>query len=167
MLVFLVYAFLFYFVAVLQTVVMPHVEIMGAQPNLLLILTIITALRHGSLSGGFMGFMCGLLCDVYAPPEWLGALSLSYCIIGFAIGQIEESFINLNLIPKIIVLILADFLKDIIYYFSIGNTFDEIPGILASLTFPNTIYTVCVGAILFYLQSLKTERKVEIYKQGL
>ena len=167
MLRFFIYAFLFYVAVILQTVVVPHLEIMNAQPSLLLILTIITALRQGSLAGCFMGFISGLLCDVYAPPEWLGSFTLAYCIIGFTIGQIEESFINLNLIPKIIVLIMADFLKDTIYYFSIGKTLTEIPPILATLTFPNTIYTVCVGAVFFYLLSLKTEKKVEIYNKGL
>ncbi|MCL2100556.1 MAG: rod shape-determining protein MreD [Fibromonadales bacterium] len=122
MIKFLAYAFLFFVAAILQSVVVPHIEIMDAQPSFLLILTVITALRQGSLAGCVMGFMSGLFCDVYAPVEWLGAFSFSYCIVGFAVGQIEESFINLDLFPKIIVLILADFLKDIIYCFSIGKT---------------------------------------------
>ena len=168
MLKFLLYAFLFFVAAILQTVIVPHIEIMNAQPSLLLILTVITALRNGSLAGCFMGFMSGLLCDVYAPVEWLGAFSLAYCIVGFAVGQIEESFVNLNLIPTIIVLTLADFLKDAIYYFSTGKSFEDIPQVMSALSFPNAIYTVCVGAIFFYLLSLlKTENKVEIYKQGL
>jgi len=167
MLRFCIYAFLFYVVAVLQTVVMPHIKIMDAQPSLLLILTIITALRQGSLAGCIMGFMSGLLCDIYAPPEWLGAYSLAYCVVGFAVGQIEESFINLNLIPKLIVLVMADFLKDSIYYFSTGKSLDEIPAILALLTFPSTIYSACVGSIFFYLLSLQSEKKVEIYNKGL
>ncbi len=166
MLKFLIYAFLFLIAGILQTVIVPHIEILGAQPSFLLILTVVTALRHGSLAGCFIGFMSGLLCDIYAPIEWLGAFSLAYCAIGFIIGQVEESFINLSLFPKIIVLTLADFLKDAIYYFSIGKTSDDIPKIVYSLSLPNAIYTVAVGTILFYLLSMKTERKVEMYKQG-
>ncbi|MCL2283720.1 MAG: rod shape-determining protein MreD [Fibromonadales bacterium] len=167
MLKFILYAFMFFVMAILQTVIVPHIKIMDAYPDLLLILTVITALRHGSLAGCFMGFMSGLLCDVYAPVEWLGAYSLAYCIVGFALGQIEESFINLNLFLKIVVLVLADFLKDIIYYFSIETITDDIPKIIYSLFLPKSIYTVVLGAIFFYLLSLKTEKKVEIYKQGL
>ena len=166
MLRFLLYAFLFFAAVVLQTVIVPHIKIQGAEPSFLLILTVVTALRHGSLAGCSMGFMSGLLCDVYAPVEWLGTFSLAYCTVGFIVGQIEESFINLSLLPKIIVLILADFLKDTIYYFSIGKTSDDIPKIIFSLTLPNAVYTVAIGAIFFYLLSLKTERKVEMYKQG-
>jgi len=166
MLKFLLYAFLFFAAVILQTVIVPRIEIQGAQPSFLLILTVITALRHGSLAGCFAGFMSGLLCDVYAPTEWLGAFSLAYCVIGFIVGQIEESFINLSLFLKIIVLILADFLKDAIYFFSIGKTSDDIPKIVYSLTLPNAIYTVAIGTIFFYLLSLKTEKKVEMHKQG-
>jgi len=167
MLKFIIYAFLFLVTAILQTVIAPHIEIMDAQPSFLLILTIIAALRHGSLAGCVMGFASGLLCDVYAPVEWLGAFSLAYCIVGFAVGQIEESFINLNLVPKIIVLALADLLKDTIYYLSTGKTIEDIPRIISSLSISNTIYTIILGAIFFYLLSLSRQKKVEIYKQGL
>jgi len=167
MLKFLVYLFLFLLAGIMQTVVVPHIEILGARPSFFLILTVITALRHGSLSGCFMGFMSGLLCDIYAPIEWLGAFSLAYCAIGFLFGQIKESFIDLSLFLKIVALILADFLKDAIYYFSIGTTVDEIPNVVYSLSFPNALYTVAIGAIFFYLLSMKKERRVEMHKPGL
>ena len=161
---FLIYVILFFVVASLQTVVVPSIEILGAQPNFLFILTVIAALRHGSLAGCFMGFICGLLCDVYAPVEWLGAYSIAYCIIGFAIGQIEESFINLNLLPKILLLVFADFLKDAIFYFAIDKTSDEILQAFGYITFPNAIYTVIFGAIFFYLLDFKKVKKVEVYR---
>lgn len=162
--IFFIYVFIFFFVATLQTVVVPHIEILGASPSFLLILTIITALRQGSLVGCVMGFTVGLFCDVYAPVEWLGAYSLSYCIIGFIIGLIEESFINLNLFPKVIVLFFADFFKDIIYFFAIGKSGNEIPELMLSVSFPNAIYTALIGTICFYLLTSKTKSKIEIYK---
>jgi rod shape-determining protein MreD len=148
----------------LQTVIAPRIEILGAQPSFLLILTVITALRHGTLAGCFMGFISGLLCDVYAPVDWFGTFSLSYCVVGFVVGHIYESFINLSLLLQIVVLILADFLKNTIYYFSIGITTENIPNIISSLALPDTVYTVILGAICFYLLSRKTTRKIEIYK---
>ena len=165
MLKFLLYAILFYVAATLQTVLVPQIKILGAQPSFLLILTVTVALRHGTLAGCFFGFMSGLMCDVYAPVEWLGAYSLSYCVVGFIIGHIEESFINLNLLPKIFVLGLVYFLKDIIYYFAIGKTGDEILHAIASFSAPNALYTVILGTVWFYLFSPKKGNKVEIYRQ--
>jgi rod shape-determining protein MreD len=164
---FLIYSFFFFIAAILQTVVVSRIDIYGAQPSFLLILTVITALRQGSLAGCLIGFMSGLLCDTYAPVQWLGAFSLAYCVVGFVVGQIEESFINLKLFPKIIVLTLADFLKDAIYYFSIRKSISDIPYIVYSLSLPNAIYTVILGAICFYIFLPKTEKQIEMYRRGI
>jgi len=164
MLKFLLYALLFFIVAILQTVVVPHIEILGARPAFLLILTIMMALKHGTLAGCFWGFMSGLLYDVYAPIEWLGAYSLAFCMIGYAIGQIEDSFISLSLIPKIIVLALACLLKDVIYFLAIGRNGDEILNTIISISVPDTLYTICIGAILFYIFVPHVQKKIDIYR---
>jgi rod shape-determining protein MreD len=163
---FFLHVFLFFITALLQTVVVPRIEILGAQPSFLLILTVIVAFRSGSLAGCCVGFISGLFCDVYGPTEWLGAFSLAYCIVGFAVGQINESFINLNLLLQVIVLILVSILKDLIYYFSIGKTVYEIFKIAPSFTLPNTLYTASIGVICFYLFSHGTRRKSEVIGRG-
>jgi len=160
---FILYFVLFIVAAVLQTVVVPQIQILNAQPSFLLILTVITALRHGTLAGCLFGFFSGLLCDVYAPVEWFGAFSLSYCVIGFVVGQIEESFINLNLLPEIIVLTIAYFIKDLIYFIAIKKNSDEILQAMISISFPNAIYTLSLGVIFFYLLSLGTKKKMNKY----
>jgi rod shape-determining protein MreD len=150
--------------SVLQTTVVPQIEILNAKPSFLLILTVIAALRHGTLAGCLLGFFSGLLCDVYAPIEWFGAFSLSFCIIGFAVGQIEESFINLNLLPEIIVLIIAYFLKDLICYIAIGKKNDEILQAMVYISAPNALYTAILGAIFFYLLKPRIKKKMNMYK---
>jgi len=160
---FILYSVLFFVAAVLQTVVVPQIQILNAQPSFLLILTIIAALRHGTLAGCLFGFFSGLLCDVYGPIEWFGAFSLSYCIVGFAVGQIEESFIDLNLLPEIIVLTLAHFIKDLIYFIAIGKHSGEVLQAVASISVPNAIYTVSLGAIFFFAMS-PMKKKMSVYK---
>jgi len=163
MISFVLYAVLFFVAAVLQTVIVPQIEILNAQPSFLLILTVIAALRHGTLAGCLFGFFCGLLCDVYGPIEWFGAFSLSYCVIGFAVGQIEESFIDLNLLLEIIILAIAYFIKDLIYFIAIGKKSDEILQAIISVSLPNAIYTLTLGVIFFYLLSLGTKKKMNTY----
>jgi rod shape-determining protein MreD len=161
---FFLYVFLFFIAALLQTVIVPRIEVLGAQPSFLLILTVMVAFRYGGLAGCLMGFISGLFCDVYAPIEWFGAFSLAYCVVGFAVGQINEGFINLNLFLQIVVLALVNLLKDAIYYFSIGITIYDVIGMMLSLTFPNTLYTASIGAVCLYLFSYGMGRKVEVYK---
>jgi len=161
---FLLYIFLFFIAALLQTAIVPRMEILGAQPSFLLILTVIVAFRHGGLAGCFTGFISGLFCDVYAPIEWLGAFSLAYCTVGFAVGQINESFINLNLFLQIVVLAIVDILKDIIYYFSVGKAIYDVPKMVLLFTLPNTLYTIIIGAVCLYLFSYGMGRKAGIYR---
>jgi len=163
MISFILYAVLFIVASVLQTVIVPQIQILNAQPSFLLILTVTAALRHGTLAGCLFGFFSGLLCDVYGPIEWFGAFSLAYCIVGFAVGQIEESFIDLNLLPEIIVLTIAHFIKDLIYFIAIGKSSDEVLNAIISNSFPNAIYTVILGAIFFYLMS-PVKKKMNVYK---
>jgi len=160
---FILYFVLFFVAAVLQTVIVPQIQILNAQPSFLLILTVVAALRHGTLAGCLFGFFSGLLCDVYGPVEWMGAFSLSYCIVGFIVGQIEESFIDLNLLPEIIVLTIAHFIKDLIYFIAIGKSSSEILQAIASISGPNAIYTVVLGAIFFLLMS-PMKKKMSVYK---
>ncbi|MDR2555052.1 MAG: rod shape-determining protein MreD [Fibromonadaceae bacterium] len=164
MLKFLVYAFLFFIAALFQTVIASRIEILGVQPSFLIILTVMVAFRYGGLAGCVMGFVSGLFCDVYAPTEWLGAFSLAYCTVGFVVGQINESFIDLNLFLQVVVLALVNFLKDIIYYFSVGKAVSDVPKMVFSFTLPNTLYTVIIGVACLYLFSLTMGRKTEIYK---
>jgi len=159
---FFIYAFLFFIAALLQTVIAPRIEVLGVQPSFLLILTAMVAFRHGGLAGCLMGFVSGLFCDVYAPIEWLGAYSLAYCVVGFIVGQINESFIDLNLFLQIVMLALVNFLKDIIYYFSIGKTISEVPKMVFSFTLPNTLYTVIIGTVCLYLFSQSMGKRAEI-----
>jgi rod shape-determining protein MreD len=164
MLKFIIYSVLFFLAATLQTVIVPVISIHGAQPSFLLILTVIIAIRHGALAGCLTGFVSGLLCDVYAPVEWLGAYSFSYCVIGFLVGQIEESFINLNLLLKIVLLFAVELIKDLMYFIAIGKSADETFQAFWSSSLPNSLYTICIGAIFFYLLSLLvSEKKVEMY----
>jgi len=162
MLYFLLYSVLFVIIAVLQTVLVPHIEILGAQPSLLLILMIIIALKHGALAGCFVGFMTGLCYDVYAPVEWFGSYSFSYCVIGFAAGQVGENFIKLNLVPKIIVLAIAELIKDILYFLCISKNSGDLLGYFTAFSFPNSVYTISLGAILFCLITPRMEKKIEI-----
>jgi rod shape-determining protein MreD len=164
MISFILYFVLFFVAAILQTVIVPQIQVLNAQPSFLLILTVVAALRHGTLAGCLFGFFSGLLCDVYAPIEWFGAFSLSYCIIGFTAGQIKESFIDLNFFLEIIVLTIAHFIKDLIYFIAIGKKSDEILQAMVSISALNAIYTVGLGAIFFYLLRPRIKKKMGIYK---
>ncbi len=153
------YPLLFLLAFILQTALSPFIQIYGSAPDFLLILVVFAALRHGALAGSLWGFVVGLTNDVYAPVEWLGAGALSLCTVGFLVGQLEEKFLNLNLVTKITALGVAFFVNDLIYFYTIGISKQEFGGIFLRQSVPEGLYTMLLGSLAFYFLYSSTDRR--------
>ena len=139
----------------LQTTVAEWLQIFGAGPDFVIILVVSIAIKHGPAAGVLWGFLAGFTQDVYAPMEWLGANTISYTILGFIVGQLEERFLTLNMPMKVGVLGFSFFLCDMLYFFLTGLEKDVVTNLFVTKTVPECIYTMIVGGILFYLSSGK------------
>jgi rod shape-determining protein MreD len=116
------------------------------------------AIRCGPAAGCFWGFVAGLTQDVYAPVEWLGAHSIAMTVLGFAVGQLEERFLTLNMPMKVGVLGLGFFVCDMIYFFLTGLEKDVITNLFLSKTLPECVYTLFVAAIYLHLSTGKKKK---------
>ena len=146
---------LFILVFAVQTTVAEWLEILGVGPDFVVVFIVSVALRYGVAAGCLWGFLAGFTQDVYAPVEWLGANSIAMTIVGFAVGQLEERFLTLNLPAKIGVLGLAFFVNDMFYFLITGLEKDVVTNLFVTKTVPESIYTMVLGGILFYLSSGK------------
>ena len=68
---------------VLQSALFPYIEVAGATPNLLLILTVSFGLMRGRKEGMLVGFFCGFLYDLYFGFA-IGPFMIIYMLIGTA-----------------------------------------------------------------------------------
>jgi rod shape-determining protein MreD len=139
----------------MQSSVGDWLKILDVGPDFVVIFIVSVALRHGAATGCFWGFLAGFTLDVYAPVEWLGANAIAMTIMGFAVGQVEEHFLTLNLPPKVGVLGLAFFVNDMFYFLITGLEKNVVTTLFVTRTVPECIYTVVIGGILFYLTSGK------------
>jgi len=153
------YPVIFVVAFIMQTALAPMVQIMGTAPDFLLIFVVFAALRHGALAGTFWGFLVGLTQDVYAPVEWLGAGALSLCIVGFLVGQLEEKFLNLNLVTKVLALGVSFFVNDAIYYMSIELDQEQMGTIFLRQSLPEGLYTMLLGSLAFYFLYSHSDRR--------
>ncbi len=135
----------------LQVTVAQWLQIFGVGPDFVIIFIVAVAIKCGPSAGCFWGFLAGFAQDVYAPVEWLGAYSIAMTVIGFAVGQLEERFLTLNLPAKIGVLGLSFFVCDGIYFGITGLSKEIVTNLFLTQTLPECIYTMLVGAIVFYL----------------
>ena len=138
-----------------QSTIGGWLKILGVGPDFVLIFIVSVALRFGAATGCLWGFLAGFTQDIYAPVEWLGANAIAMTIVGFAVGQLEEHFLTLNLPPKIGVLGLAFYVNDMFYFLITGLEKDVVTTLFLTKTIPESIYTVVIGGILFYLTSGK------------
>lgn len=151
---------LFLMCFVMQTTVAQWLAIFDAGPDFILIFIISVAIKHGPAAGVLWGFIAGFSQDVYAPVEWLGANTISFTILGFLVGQLEERFLTLNLPAKVGVLGFGFFLCDMLYFFLTGLEKEVVTNLFFSKTIPECLYTMVVGAVVFHLSIGKPKKHV-------
>ena len=144
----------------MQTTVAQWLSIFGAGPDFVVIMIGSIAITYGPAAGVLWGFLAGFTQDVYAPMEWLGANTISYTILGFIVGQLEERFLTLNMPMKVGVLGFGFFLCDMLYFFLTGLEKDVVTNLFFSKTLPECAYTMVVGAVVFHLSIGKKRKHV-------
>ena len=144
----------------MQTTVAQWLSIFGAGPDFVVIMMVSIAITYGPAAGVLWGFLAGFTQDIYAPVEWLGANMISYTVLGFLVGQLEERFLTLNMPAKVGVLGFGFFLCDMLYFFLTGLEKDVVTNLFFSKTLPECAYTMVVGAVVFHLSIGKKRKHV-------
>ena len=144
----------------MQTTVAQWLSIFGAGPDFVVIMIVSIAITYGPAAGVLWGFLAGFTQDIYAPVEWLGANMISYTVLGFLVGQLEERFLTLNMPAKVGVLGFGFFLCDMLYFFLTGLEKDVVTNLFFSKTLPECAYTMVVGAVVFHLSIGKQKKHV-------
>ena len=150
---------MFVIVFALQMTVADWLSFFDVAPDFIIIFIVAVAIRRGPTAGCFWGFVAGFTQDVYAPVEWLGANAISMTVLGYAVGQLEERFLSLNLPAKIGVLGLGFFVCDMIYYGITGLSKDVVTNLFLTKSIPECFYTMLIGGIFFYLDLGSKKKK--------
>jgi rod shape-determining protein MreD len=77
----------------LQAAVFPHLRIGGAVPDVALVLTVAVAWRAGPETGASVGFVSGLLVDLYLRTP-LGLSALAFALTGAAVGVVQTGLLR-------------------------------------------------------------------------
>lgn len=100
---FIVNFLLIIFCFLLQTTVFPMLNVKSIIPNIMVVLISCAGFMQGSRSGLFVGFICGLLMDIYSF-DIFGFYTILYMLIGFLNGFIHNFFYLKDLkIPALLI----------------------------------------------------------------
>lgn len=144
---------------ILQSTVFRSLAFGGIIPNLMIILTSAFGFMRGEQEGVIIGFISGLLCDVFFG-EILGFYALIYMYIGFVNGKFTRIFYPEDIKLPIALIIVSDLTYGLICYclqFLMRGRFD-FPYYFVNVILPEAVYTIIITIFLYPLVLLINER---------
>ena len=135
------------------------------KPNLLIIVTSSFGFMRGKKSGMFVGFLCGLLTDLFWG-EVLGFYMLIYTLIGYINGFFRRLFYDDDIKLPIGLIGASELVYDLVTYFCLymlQGDFD-FAGYLFDIIMPELVYTILVTLLLYQI-ILKINKKLEAEEQ--
>lgn len=150
---------------VLQTSLFPYLEIAGVSPNLLVVLVAAIGFMRGKKEGMFIGFVSGMLIDIFFSSV-LGFYALLYTLIGYFNGYFAKEFFPEDIKLPVVLIVASDFLVNSVVYlimFLFRGDFNLVYYLL-NLIIPELVYTLLVSIVL-YIAILKVNQKVEQYEK--
>ena len=140
---------------ILQTTLFPFLQIMGIQPDTLMVLVSCFGLLGGSYYGLLTGLFGGLLQDILYGGS-VGSSALLYMVIGYLMGLFyDRIFVGKVLIPAFLVFsgsLLKGLLMMGYFYFTRAAIPPEVG--LPLIVLPEALYTAAFMPLTYYLMSL-------------
>lgn len=132
----------------LQTYLVPVLEINIWRPDLLVIIVIFIGYKYGAISATLAGFILGIFQDSLSASP-VGISSFANCIVGFLAGSIREYKFKSNTayLFTIILLLFHGLMFYLIYHVKTEASFTYL---IFTRVFPNTIYTFIIWLIASY-----------------
>lgn len=146
----------------LQTTVFKGLAFGGIVPNLMIVLTASFGFMRGEKTGLFMGFFCGLLCDIFFGGV-LGLNAMVYMYIGYANGKFNRIFYPDDIKLPLALILVSDFVYGFLYYiilFLMRGRF-QISYYIVHIILPEAVYTILVTLLLYPL-ILWLNKKMEV-----
>lgn len=135
---------------VLQTTLFQALNFGGISPNILIIITVSYGFMHGKKYGMIVGFICGLLMDIFYG-DVLGFYALVYLYIGAANGVFHSIFYQDDIKLPLVLILASDFAYSFTCYvllYLLRRRFDLI-FYFKNIIIPEIVYTVFVTVFIY------------------
>ncbi len=137
---------LIFLALLLQASWINSLAIYGIAPDIVIIILVFIAFTRGQIEATILGFISGLLIDIYDPGTRLGVNTLANSLVGFLAGYSRVSIAAETLRAQAAILFLATLLHDIIFFFFILQPFK-----ILSVGLGTGLYTAALGTALSFI----------------
>lgn len=135
---------------VLQTTLFQALNFGGISPNILIIITVSYGFMRGKKYGMIVGFICGLLMDIFYG-DVLGFYALVYLYIGAANGVFHSIFYQDDIKLPLVLILASDFAYSFTCYvllYLLRRRFDLI-FYFKNIIIPEIVYAVFVTVFIY------------------
>jgi rod shape-determining protein MreD len=145
---------------ILQSALLPFLQIVGIQPDTLLILVTCFALLAGSNTGMLVGLFGGLLQDILYGNS-IGMSALQYMVIGYLIGLLYEKIFVDKIVVPLFIVFCGSLLRGMMMMLYLYFCRVKIPSHygFALVILPEALYTAVFMPLAFYLMSLLYQQR--------
>lgn len=149
----------------LESMFFPNISFASIIPNILLILTASIGFMRGKKEGLLIGFISGLLLDIFSV-NYLGVYALLYMLVGYCNGFFKRLFYDDDIKLPIGLIAVSDLAYGILNYiflFMLRGDFN-FWFYLNHVILPEVVYTV-VATLVIYQVILRINQKLETEEQ--
>lgn len=152
---------------ILESTIFRHFKIASVTPNILLILTVSFGVMRGSKEGMIIGFVSGLLLDIFfCFGSLFGFYALLFTLVGYLNGLFHRMFFSDDIKLPLVLIAVSELLFGIFVYifmFMMRSKFN-FSYYFKNIILPELVYTVIISLILYPIilkvnQKLETEEK--------
>lgn len=144
-------SFLIIFICfILQCTLFHKLSFGGIIPNLLIVVTSSLGFMNGERTGIWVGFSCGILCDIFFGSV-LGFYALIYMYIGYVNGKFAAVFYPQDIKLPISMIVLSDLSYGVICYaimFLLRGRF-AFDYYFVHIMLPEAVYTIIITLFLY------------------
>jgi rod shape-determining protein MreD len=138
----------------MQASIAPHLSIMGARPDFILIVAALFGFAYGPQTGGLVGFFGGLLGDLLTGSA-VGVGIMSKTVVGFFAGMVQRTIFVKSVVMPMLAIFIATWIHEFIYVgflFLFGNT-TSIETLIVNIVLPSAIYNaICTPPIFIVVR---------------
>lgn len=149
----------------LQSTVMEHFQLASIRPNLILVVTASFGFMRGKKTGLWVGFICGMLADVFWG-DLIGFYTLIYMVIGYLNGTFRRLFYDEDIKLPLALIGASELSYGMIVYICLFMLKGEFQFFyyLQHIILPELVYTILVTLVLYQV-ILHINRNLEAEEQ--
>ncbi len=151
---------LIFLALLLQASWINSLAIYGIAPDIVIIILVFIAFTRGQIEATILGFISGLLIDIYDPGTRLGVNALANSLVGFFAGYSRVSIAAEALQAQAAILFAATLLHDVIFFLVALQ-----PLKILSVGLGTSLYTAALGTALSFVLTLFSLLNIESHAE--